>query len=202
MPLRHTLTTTLALVLLLVGGASTPASAAPFTYLVTMSGAQVVPPALNGPSAFGQVIYDADDNSLQFAIVLITGSPANVVAAELRQGPIGSNGALVQQLAGSGWNQISGRVVISADTAANLKAGQLYLEIRGPSGPASRGQIFPPGVPGILPTPALPTVAPAPASQSGPAQPSPAAAPAGNAGAAPAGAIRPPATGSGGLRGR
>ncbi len=77
-----------------------PAAAAPFTYLVTMSGAQVVPPAVNGPSAFGQVIYDADDGSLQFAILLITGSPANVVAAELRQGPIGSNGSLVQQTGG------------------------------------------------------------------------------------------------------
>jgi hypothetical protein len=168
--------------------------ASPVTYIVTMSGAQVVPPAASGLSGLAQLTFETADNSLNFNVLVIGAAPSTVVAAELRQGAVGTNGPLILKLADGGWVQTAGKLKLSDDQAALLVSGQLYLQVQGTSGPLIRGQVLSPALPGAVPTvPAPPVVPPPP-------PPAPPPAPASSAGApAATSAIRPPATGDGGL---
>jgi hypothetical protein len=170
--------------------AATRAGAAPVTFLVTMSGAQVVPPASNGYSGFGQLAYDADSGSLNYNIVLIGVPPQQVTGVELRQGLVGSNGAPVVQLAGGGFVQTSGQSTLTEAQGLLLLTGQLYVEVRGASGPLIRGQVLAPATTGSFPTITIPTLVAALATETPvPAQRQ-----------AVTGTILPPNTGNAGLR--
>jgi hypothetical protein len=187
------------LILVLAGVILAPpaprARAAPVTFLVTLSGAQVVPPVATGVSGFAQLQYDDAAGTLRFDITLIGAAPASIASAELRQGGFGASGPVALTLTGGGWTKTSGVVGLPAALAPVLFGGGLYVQVNGPSGPLLRGQVLGPAVPGPVPTVALPLAPSAPTTAPSGAAPAAAQDMAGGPGA-----IRPPATGDAGLR--
>ena len=182
---------TLALAALLLISRPAVATAAPFTFFTTISGAQVVPPLTNSAAGFAQLVLETESNQVQFALVLFGVPASEVGGADLKQGLLGTNGTVMVPLTSTGgWTQTSGKLNLSASQAALLWTGTLYVEVRSTAGVAiARGQVLPPGAPGAQPVPLIPTVAPT-------AQPP---APAAAAGLS---SITPPSTGDAGLRGR
>jgi hypothetical protein len=191
--LHSPLLAALALGLLALALPAGTARAAPVTFLVTMSGAQVVPPLQNGYSGFAQLSFDPDSRALQYTVVVIGAPPSAVAGAELRQGALGANGGLVLQLVSGSFVQSSGRAVLTQDQATLLLTGALYVEVRGPSGPLIRGHVIGPATLGTFPTVFLPPIV---LPTETPAPPPPGPAPR----QAVTGVILPPSTGNAGLR--
>jgi hypothetical protein len=177
-------------------GSASGATAAPITFVVTISGAQVVPPSDAGVTGFAHLTLDTETERLQYAITLFSGSAAKVGGFSLRHEALGATGPVLFQLGGGGSLQASGQLQLSQSQAELLRLGLLYVEVTDTSGEAvARGQVLAPGVPGLVPTPLLPALA-----QSAPTLVAGAQSVASSAGVPAQLQIRPPSTGNGGLR--
>ncbi len=151
-----------------------------------------------GDYAIAQVSFDSDTYRLTWSFVGFGLQASEVTSIELHRGPKGTNGGLVQTLAGAGTTRGSGSLILALEDVFNLSNGFLYMDVHTVSHPDGfiRGQIMPVGIP----PPPTPTLAPPP--------PPPVAADVSEDSSAPAlappsrssrGLITPPNTGDAGL---
>jgi|GEM_PF-392566 len=112
----------------------------PTTFAVSASGAQEVPPAMNGFSASALFNYDPVAGTISWDI---THDVANASAAHIHApaGPNANAGVLINL--GPAASPIVGSAAIAPADAADLLAGMAYLNIHSPAFPAGavRGQL-------------------------------------------------------------
>jgi hypothetical protein len=170
-------------------------AAAPVTFVVTISGAQVVPPSDAAVTGFAHLTLDTETERLEYAITLFSGAASKIGGYSLREGALGTTGLLLYQLGGAGTLQTAGMVQLTQAQVEKLRLGLIYIEVTSETGaPVARGQVLSPAIPAAVPTPLLPALAQAaptlPASQVLSA----------SSGASGQFNIRPPNTGEAGLR--
>jgi hypothetical protein len=124
-------------------GLVTSASAEIVTFEVALSGANQVPPVDAAGSGLLVARFDTDTRLLSWTVTYsgLTGAPT---AAHFH-GPaeLGVNAGVTVGLQGNLTSPIVGEVVLSAEQAADLMAGHLYLNIHTAAFPAGeiRGQL-------------------------------------------------------------
>lgn len=183
---------TAALVLFAAVVGEQSARAAPVSWAVQLTPAQVVPPTASTVAGFAVLSFDPETRVFTYSVTFLTTPGNQITGVTLRRGAAGQTGSIVAQLSPGGQAQFSGSITLSVPDAADLARGLLYIEVTSVDNPAgaARGQLLPPA---HLPTPTLvpPTATPVP--------PTPVAAPPGAFGPATGGII-PPSTGDAGLR--
>jgi hypothetical protein len=116
----------------------------PIVIEVRATGAQEVPPVSTVGTAFARFTFDENTGTLDFFVTQF-GFSANVVtAAHIHRGAVGVNGPIIHFISATGFIQASGRLQLSAADVADLKAGNLYLNVHSVDYPAgyARAQLF------------------------------------------------------------
>jgi hypothetical protein len=102
-------------------------------------------PSVDSPG-FGTAHFTFDDSTrvLTYAVTISGLSPDQVTMAHIHRGAVGANGPIIRTLSSTGFTQISGQVTLTEDEAADLKAGNLYVNARSVANPGgfARGQLF------------------------------------------------------------
>ena len=116
----------------------------PLVIEVRATGAQEVPPVSTVGTAFARFTFDESTGTLDFFVTQF-GFSANVVtAAHIHRGPVGVNGPIIHFISETGFIQASGRLFLSAADVADLRAGNLYLNVHSVDFPAgyARAQLI------------------------------------------------------------
>jgi hypothetical protein len=153
---------------------TTEVNAAQFVMEVQAVGAEENPAVTNSTGrAFGRFVFDEDTRRLTFDVTVSGLSPNLVTAAHIHRGARGVNGPIIHFISATGFVQASGVIQLSEGDVADLRAGNLYLNVHSVEHPGgfARGQLL---------LPAQPTPAPTTAPTGG-------------------GTVRPPSTGDAGL---
>jgi CHRD domain len=133
----------LAVIVALMLGLAVPAFAEIVTFEVALSGANQVPPADTAGNGLLVAQFDTDTRLLSWTVTYsgLTGAPT---AAHFH-GPaeLGINAGVTVGLQGDLTSPINGEAVLTAEQAADLLAGLLYLNIHTAAFPAGeiRGQL-------------------------------------------------------------
>jgi hypothetical protein len=141
-------------VMVLVGMVSAAAvvgmvQAAPQSFSVPLSGAQQIPPVTSPGSGTANFTLDPATGTLTWSITF-SGLSSGATMAHLHNGTAGKNGPPVLWLSTRGTppsSPITGSATLTPAQAAQLKAGQWYVNVHSKDHPAGelRGQVVPPG---------------------------------------------------------
>ncbi len=141
----------LAVTAVLAGSAwSTPSiSAASTTFEVQLSGANEVPPVTSPAAGEGRFTFNDTTNVLTYSLTASGVSPNLVTAAHIHRGAAGTNGPIIYPLATSGFSVVSGSITLTAQDVADLRAGNLYVNMHTTDHPggAARAQLLLPAAP-------------------------------------------------------
>jgi hypothetical protein len=150
------------------------AHAAVWTIEGFATGAEENPPVNSPGRAFVRFTFNDVTNVLTYAVTQSGFSADQVTAAHIHRGAKGVNGPVIHNISLTGFVQAAGSINFSASDVADLRAGNYYFNIHSTANPGgyARMQL-------MLPAAALG------ATPSGPATTTP---------------VRPPATGSAGLK--
>ena len=102
-------------------------------------------PAVFSPAnGFVRLTFDEATNVLTYDVTVSGVSPGLVTAAHIHCGAAGVNGPAIHTIASSGFTQVSGQAELSDADAADLKAGNLYINVHTTANPggAARGQLL------------------------------------------------------------
>ncbi|MCL4836087.1 MAG: S8 family serine peptidase [Caldilineaceae bacterium] len=99
-----------------------------------LSGANLLPPLAAGSSALLEALYFPQSGQLAYTLTLTASAPVTVTSANLHLGQFHVNGPLLQPLdistlSGSAHLSATGQVTLTAESAALLAAGSVYLQI-------------------------------------------------------------------------
>jgi hypothetical protein len=126
-----------------IGGRS-DANAASTLVTLQLTGAQEVPSVTSPGSATATITFDDITRALGYNLT-VQGIPAEqVTAAHIHRGAVGVNGPVIYTLSATGFSSVSGVITLTAADAADLMAGNIYLNVHSyayPNGFA-RAQIF------------------------------------------------------------
>ena len=120
------------------------ADAAVTTFEVQASGLNEVP-AVNGPgSAFARFTFDDVTRELTYAVTVSGFSPDQVTASHIHRGAAGVNGPIIYPLSTTGFTQVAGKITLTDADVADLKAGNLYVNVHSLANPGgfARGQMY------------------------------------------------------------
>jgi hypothetical protein len=150
-PLRRVLAFGLiAAAVMVVLAALTPANkaeAAVVTFEVEMLGANEVPAATSSGSGFARFTFNDQTRELTYAVWLRGLSSNQVTASHIHRAPAGVAGPPVYTLATAPFDSIAGSITLTEADVADLKAGNLYVNIHSIGNPSgfARGQLKLPG---------------------------------------------------------
>jgi len=151
-----------------LGGFFGSAALAALTTLdLNATGAEENPPVTNSPGrAHAQLVFDSETRVMTFAVLVVGLTPEEVTAAHIHRGARGVNGPVIHPISDKGFARVEGKVTLSEADVADLRAGNLYLNVHSRQHPGgfARAQLIMPGTQ---------TAAPA-AAASAPAAPTPA----------------------------
>jgi hypothetical protein len=118
--------------------------AALFSFDVGLSGGQEVPPVSGPGSGLARFTFDDVTRQLQFSVTVSGLSPNLVTAAHIHRGAAGVNGPIIHNLSTTGFTQVSGTLQLSEADVADLRAGNLYVNVHSVEHPGgfARGQMF------------------------------------------------------------
>ena len=143
--------------LVLFIGAVAPAAkveAAVVTFEAEMLGSNEVPAAASPANGYARFTFNDQTGELTYAVWVRGVSSNQVTASHIHRAPVGVAGPPVYTLATGPFDSISGSIMLTAEDIADLRAGNLYVNIHTTSNPpgAARAQLV------------LPSAAPAPIS--------------------------------------
>ena len=135
-----------------IGGvlsSATGVEAAVVTFEVEMVGANEVPAASSPGSGFARFTFNDQTRQLTYAVWLRGLSSNQVTASHIHRAPAGTAGPAVYTLASAPFDSISGSITLTEADVADLKAGNLYVNIHSTANPAgfARGQLRLPAAP-------------------------------------------------------
>jgi hypothetical protein len=106
---------------------TTPSSA---TLDVVATGVEENPPiAQPSASVYGHFVYDSASQVLDWSLRVSGLSPDQVTSATLSRGAKGATGTVVATLSVAGFETLSGRLTLNAATIADLRAGNLFVNV-------------------------------------------------------------------------
>src|SRR5688572_31643661 len=126
-------------------GSAGRSAAAVTTLEFALTGAEENPPVTNSTgTAFARLTFDDQTNALTYALTVSGLSPELVTAAHIHRGPAGVNGPVIHNLSLVGFTQVSGSINLPAGDVADLRAGNLYLNVHSVQHPGgfARAQIY------------------------------------------------------------
>jgi hypothetical protein len=111
---------------------------------VGMSGAQEVPPVSGPGKGLAHFTFDDVTRQLTFSLTVTGLSPNLVTAAHIHRGAPGVNGPVIHNLSTTGFTQVAGTIQLSEAEAADLRAGNLYVNAHSVDNPGgfARGQLY------------------------------------------------------------
>ena len=120
------------------------ADAALTTFELQLTGAEENPPVRSPGSAFARLTFDDVTRALQVDLTVSGLSPNLVTAAHIHRGARGVNGPIIHNISTTGFMQASVRVTLSEAEVADLRAGNLYLNVHSVEHPGgfARAQIL------------------------------------------------------------
>jgi hypothetical protein len=145
-----------AVTLLALGGmAPRSAEAAVVTFEVEMIGANEVPAAASPGSGFARFTFNDQTRELTYAVWVRGLSSNQVTASHIHRAPPGVAGPPVYTLASAPFDSIAGSIMLTEADLADLKAGNLYVNIHSTTNPAgfARGQLRLPSSGGTISPP-------------------------------------------------
>jgi hypothetical protein len=130
-------------VLAAAGLAARQAEAAVITFEVEMIGANEVPAASSPGSGFARFTFDDQTRVLTYAVWMRGLSSNQVTASHIHRAPAGVAGPAVYTLAAGPFDTVSGSITLTEADVADLKAGNLYVNIHSVANPGgfARGQL-------------------------------------------------------------
>ena len=185
-------------------GSSQQARAADFVFETRMFGENQVPPVSTVGWGFFRFFFNEDRTAAEVTVDIKGLAGDAVTSADIHRGAPGQTGPVVKHLADGGFIVTSATVTFTKAELEDMAAGNWYISLKTVNHPEGelRGQIEPPA--GFLPTAAAPPPPPAAVPNQAPEMaPPPVVQAAPVAPVVPAGVgviIRPPDTGSAGLR--
>jgi CHRD domain len=125
-----------------------PASAAPASFTVPLSGAQQVPPVQTSGTGSATITYDPSTQKVTWSITY-SGLSSAVTMAHFHNAAAGKNGPVVLWLSnrgGSVSSPITGAATLTAAQAQQFLAGDWYVNVHSQDHPGGeiRGQVMPP----------------------------------------------------------
>ncbi len=105
------------------------AQAAQVTMVVTATGNEENPPVPGGVTAPARFVFDDVAKTLTYAVTISGLSPDLVTASHIHRGAVGVNGPVIINLSLVGFTQISGTLNLSDADIADLRAGNLYVNV-------------------------------------------------------------------------
>jgi len=132
---------------------ATGVEAAAVTFEVEMLGANEVPAASSPGSGFARFTFNDQTRELKYAVWLRGLSSNQVTASHIHRAPAGTAGPPVYTLAAAPFDSIDGSITLTEADVADLRAGNLYVNIHSTSNPSgfARGQLKLPSAPTISP---------------------------------------------------
>ena len=132
---------------------ATGVEAAAVTFEVEMLGTNEVPAASSPGSGFARFTFNDQTRELKYAVWLRGLSSNQVTAAHIHRAPAGTAGPPVYTLAAAPFDSIDGLITLTEADVADLRAGNLYVNIHSTSNPSgfARGQLKLPFAPTISP---------------------------------------------------
>lgn len=119
------------------------AEAAVVTFEVEMVGANEVPAASSPGSGFARFTFNDQTRELTYTVWLRGLSSNQVTASHIHRAPAGVAGPAVYTLASAPFDSIAGSITLTEADVADLKAGNLYVNIHSTGNPGgfARGQL-------------------------------------------------------------
>jgi len=129
-------------------GTGNEAHAATTSFSVEMIGANEVPPASSAGSGTAMFTFDDQSKALTFSVTMKGLPKDQVTASHIHRAAPGVAGPAVHTLASAAFETVSGTVTLSDADIADLKAGNLYVNIHSVANPSgfARGQLVLPSV--------------------------------------------------------
>src|SRR6266508_798900 len=123
---------------------SKPSEAAQTTVDVTLTGSEENPSVKGDARAFARFVFDDATRKLDYAVTVSGLSADLVTASHIHRGAFGVNGPIIHTLSDKGFTQISGTITLSDGDVADLKAGNLYVNVHSTENPGgfARAQIY------------------------------------------------------------
>jgi hypothetical protein len=130
-------------VLAAAGFAARQAEAAVTTFEVEMIGANEVPAASSPGSGFARFTFDDQTRVLTYSVWMRGLSSNQVTASHIHRAPPGVAGPAVYTLSAGPFDTVSGSITLTEADVADLRAGNLYVNIHSTANPAgfARGQL-------------------------------------------------------------
>jgi len=125
-----------------------PASAAPASFTVQLTGAEQVPPVQTAGTGTANFTFDPSTRQVTWSITY-SGLSSPVTMAHFHNGAAGKNGPVVVWLSkrgGSAASPITGETTLTAAQAQQFVAGEWYVNVHSQNHPGGeiRGQVMPP----------------------------------------------------------
>jgi hypothetical protein len=132
-----------------VGLSSLSVEAAVTTFEVEMIGANEVPAASSAGSGFARFTFNDQTRELTYSVWLRGLSSNHVTASHIHRAQPGVAGPAVYTLATGPFDTVSGSIALTEADVADLRAGNLYVNIHSTANPAgfARGQLRLPAAP-------------------------------------------------------
>jgi hypothetical protein len=109
-----------------------------------LSGVWENPPVTSPGFAIAHFTFDDSTRVLTYAVTVSGLSPDQVTMAHIHRGAIGVNGPIIYTLSDKGFTQVSGQITLTDADVADLRAGNLYVNVHSTAFPNgfARGQLF------------------------------------------------------------
>jgi hypothetical protein len=125
-------------VLAAAGFAARQAEAAVSTFEVEMIGANEVPAASSPGSGFARFTFDDQTRVLTYSVWMRGLSSNQVTASHIHRAPAGVAGPAVYTLSAGPFDTVSGSITLTEADVADLRAGNLYVNIHSTANPLPR----------------------------------------------------------------
>ncbi len=111
---------------------------------VTLLGDAENPPVKDGGGASARFVFDDETRKLDYSVTVSGLSADLVTASHIHRGAVGVNGPIIYPLSTVGFTQVSGSLTLTEADVADLKAGNLYVNVHSKDNPGgyARAQLY------------------------------------------------------------